>query len=230
MFTFVQPNPFDLLDREKARIDRFYANLANDAWHEPTRCAGWDRKDLLAHLCGVEDYKRACLDDTVEEFLSQGDSSDGYEQSNDAVVRRRRGDAPGNLLAEWRAKAADNHRRLRERGLDATLATSVGPYPLARQSFYLAGELAIHADDAGVPVTAQERPGRSAWRAAFGLDALGESAPRVSVEVTDGRYTATLDDVSATLSEEEFVEATSGRLPAGHPLPARLRRALTVLA
>jgi uncharacterized protein (TIGR03083 family) len=212
-----------------ARLDRFYTALAASDWHQPTRCAGWDRKDLLAHLCGVEDYTRACLDDSVDDYLSEVKSSGGYERHNDVVVRRRAGSPPGELLAEWRDKATGNHRRLRERGLDATMATSAGPYPLARQSFYLACELAIHGDDAGVPVSAAERSDRLAWRAAFGLEALGESASQIRVEPGDGHYAVTMDNLLATLSEEEFVEATAGRLAADR-VPAELRGALTVLA
>jgi uncharacterized protein (TIGR03083 family) len=211
-----------------ARIDSFYTGLTGPGWREPTRCAGWDRKDLLAHLCSDEDYTRACLDDTVGDFLSQ--ASGGYEKLNDELVARRAGDPPEELLAEWRAKAADNHRRLRERGLDATLATGVGPYPLARQSFYLACELAIHADDAGVPISADERAGRLAWRVAFGLDALGESASAVRVDPGPGKYAVSLGDATAVLTEEEFVEATSGRLPVDRPVPDELRRTLKVLA
>ncbi|HEV7897263.1 MAG TPA: maleylpyruvate isomerase N-terminal domain-containing protein [Planosporangium sp.] len=226
----MERNPFDLLDAEMVRLDHFYAGLADPGWREPTRCAGWDRKDLLAHLCGVEDYTRACLHDTLDDYLAEVKASGGYARYNDVVVRARADDPPDKLLAEWRAKAADNHRRLRERGPDATMTTSVGPYPLVRQSFYLACEKAIHADDAGVPVSAGERSGRLAWRATFGLQALGESAPQVRVEGGDGSYTVTLKDTSATLSEEDFVEATSGRLPADHPVPAEVRGALAVLA
>jgi uncharacterized protein (TIGR03083 family) len=202
----MQGNPFDELDAEARRVDDFYARLGPDEWREPTRCAGWDRADLLAHLVGIEDYTRACLDDRVDEYAKQAGDV-GYERLNEVLVERRRGTPGAQLLAEWRAKVAENHRRLRERGTDATLATSAGPYPLGRQAWYLACELAIHADDAGVPVPEAARSARLAWRSAFGLDALHEVHPEVTVDTTDGFRIG-----STVLSEEEFVEATSGRL------------------
>ena len=58
---------------------------------------------------------------------------------------------------------------------------AVGAYPVGRQAYYLASELAIHADDAGVPVGDKERPGRTAWRARFEPGARARSSDRVSV-------------------------------------------------
>jgi uncharacterized protein (TIGR03083 family) len=221
-------NPFDLLETEAQRIDRFFARLKPPDWMAPTRCVGWNRKDLLAHLGTVEDYTDACLDNTVEKFFGQAESA-GYERLNEVLVQRRANDSPAQLLAEWRTKVGRNHRRLRERGESAMLETSAGPYPLGRQAWYLACELAIHADDAGVPETPDERARRLAWRARFGLDALSESRPDLRVEVGDG-YRLQLKDEHAVLSEADFVAATSGRLPADHPIPASLRSALKVLA
>jgi uncharacterized protein (TIGR03083 family) len=222
-------NPFDLLDREAARIERYYAGLAGPAWTAPTRCAGWNRKDLLAHLCAIEDYVRAGLDNRVAEYAGQAGRV-GYQRLNDILVERRAGDSPAVLLDEFRAKVAENHPRLRERGVDATMATSAGPYPVGRQTCYLASELAIHADDAGVPVSAEQRAARTRWRADFALEALAESAGRVQVGLRAGDdLTVRMTGVSATLSAAELVEAAAGRLPADR-LPAALRRALVVLA
>jgi uncharacterized protein (TIGR03083 family) len=218
-------DPFEHLEAEAHRVDRFYANLGPPEWHVPTRCAGWDRKDLLAHLVGIEDYTRACLDDRVAEYAEQA-ADVGYERLNDVLVERRRDDAPEDLLVEWRAKVRDNLARLRERGPDGQIATSVGPYPLGRQAWYLACELAIHADDADVPVEPGERDARQAWRAAFGLDALAEVHPSVSVT----GYRVRVEDAEASLTEADFVEATSGRLADSSGIPSPVLRALRVFA
>lgn len=223
-------NPFDAFDAEAARIDRFYTELAPADWQAPTRCAGWNRKDVLAHLGTVEDYTRACLDDRVGEFAGQGGSDIGYERLNDVLVGQRAGTDPQQLLAEWRLKVKEVHPRLRERGRDGTMTTSVGPYPVARQTWYLASELAIHADDAGVPVGEQEYRERLRWRVTFAIDALAESAKQVQVESGGGdHYALRLAGAAATLTAEELVEAAAGRLPAER-LPAELRRAVVVLA
>jgi uncharacterized protein (TIGR03083 family) len=228
MGAMTEPNPFDLMEAEANRIDSFYSGLEPKQWVEPTRCPGWDRKDLLAHLLGIEEYTEACLADRVDEYLAQSD--EGFDDLNELLVRRHAQVERVELLKRWRERAADNRLRLRDRGTESRLATSAGLYPLGRQAYYLACELAIHADDAGVPVPADEVAGRQAWRAWFGREALAESAPQVEVaDVGDGTRVR-LDGVDLVLPEAEFVEATSGRLPADHPLPAQLRRTLTVLA
>jgi uncharacterized protein (TIGR03083 family) len=227
----MEVNPFDLLDAEAQRFDRFYRGLSGDQWNAPTRCTGWNQKDLLAHLVNIEGYTRACLEDKVEEYAS-GASEGGlasYERLNNALVAKRAGDRPEALLAEWRQALAHNHRRLRESVADAQLATAAGLYPLRRQAYYLACELAIHADDAGVPESERERPERLRWRAEFGLEALAEVRPEVVVTAGE-RYTVQVKDIAASLSRPDFVAGTSGRLPGDSPVPEPVRHALKVLA
>ncbi len=225
----VGADPVDLMDREAQRIDRFYAALDDAGWAAPTGCAEWNRRQLLAHLAAIEDYTRAGLDGAVADLFARS-SAEGMHEFNPWGVRQRDALSPADLLAEWRAMAADNRRRLRERGLDGTLDTSVGAYPVARQAYYLASELAIHADDAGVPVTPEERAERTGWRARFALVALAEAGRGITIEVVPGRQLVGLDGDAAGVDDEDFVAATAGRLRPDHPLPAKLRSALVVLA
>jgi len=225
----VGADPVDLMDREAGRIERFYAELDDAGWSAPTRCSEWNRRQLLAHLASVDDYTRAGLDGALADLFARSGASeiDGF---NAWGVRERAALSPAELLAAWRDAAADIRRRLRERGLDGTLDTSVGAYPVGRQAYYLASELAVHADDAGVPVDDAERPGRTAWRARFARLALAEAASGVTVEDVPGRLLVGLDGEAVALDEEDFVAAASGRLREDHPLPAKLRSALVVLA
>ena len=55
-------NPFDLLDTEARRLDSFYGRLAGDQWDAPTRCAGWTRKDLLAHMAWWHDHSARVIE------------------------------------------------------------------------------------------------------------------------------------------------------------------------
>ncbi|MEV0644320.1 maleylpyruvate isomerase family mycothiol-dependent enzyme [Phytomonospora sp. NPDC050363] len=220
---------FDHFDHEAARIDAFYTALEPGGWNAPTRCAGWDRKDLLAHLCGIEDYAEAGLDGTVAEHARHDGQELGYEDLNEARVTALRPLSTGELLAKWRAQVARIHPELRARGGDATIDTHAGPYPLGRQVFYFASELAVHADDAGVPVTEDERSDRDAWRVWFALDALQEVSPDVEANGADGVFTVRLGEESAELTAADLVEAAARRLPEGR-LPEALGRALVVLA
>lgn len=222
-------DPFDLLDAEAARIDLFYRGLSDAEWAAPTRCAGWDRRDLLAHLLAVEDYTRAGLDGTVAELMGAS-GAHGMDDFNAWGVRQRADRTPAQLLAEWREVATANRRRLRERGVDAELDTSVGGYPLGQQTYYLAAELATHADDAGILVTDDERAGRLAWRLRFASEALAEAGRDLTVSPDGDGVLVSYGDQRARLTPAQFVEATAGRLPADFPIPLTLRKNLTVLS
>ncbi|HZE41447.1 MAG TPA: maleylpyruvate isomerase family mycothiol-dependent enzyme [Stackebrandtia sp.] len=221
-------NPFDLLDAEAARVDRFFDGLTAPQWRVETRCAGWDRKDMAAHLIRIEDYIRTGLDDTVGDHFAEGGSSVGYERLNDILVERYRDTPVAEVLSQWRDRAAAQHPRLRERGVDGSIGTAVGDYPCGRQTFYFASEYAIHADDMGVPITADERAGRLRWRRDFTLDALREYG-RVTVTAAGDDFRVAAAGTSARLTAAELVEGAAGRLPAGS-LPEELRLGMVVMA
>ncbi|WP_213456237.1 maleylpyruvate isomerase family mycothiol-dependent enzyme [Rhizomonospora bruguierae] len=223
-------DPFDLLDAEAARIDRFYGGLSDADWGVPTRCAGWDRRDLLAHLLAVEDYTRAGLDGTVADLMGRAEGR-GMDDFNAWGVRQRAGRTPAQLLAEWRELSAENRRRLRERGADAEIDTSVGGYPLGLQTYYLATELSIHAEDAGAPITDEERAERLAWMFQFACVALREAGrDDVTIGPDGDAVVARQGEDRVRLGREEFVSAAAGRLPADFPIPPSLRKRLTVFS
>jgi len=229
LVALIGTHPVDLMDREAQRIDRFHTGLDDAGWAAPTRCDAWDRRQLLAHLAAIEDYIRAGLDGTVAELFARS-GADGHHDFNDWGVRQRDGLAPADLLAAWRAASEDNRRRLHDLPLESTVDTSVGPYPFVPQAYYLASELAIHADDAWVPVTAGERTGRTRWRSRFARVALAEADRGVTVEDVAGRLLVGLDGEAAAVDDADFLAATAGRLRPDHPLPPKLRAALVVLA
>src|SRR3989442_8009731 len=93
--------------------------------------------------------------------------------ANDIGIRELDDRSTDQLIADWRVANAETRAKFRERDGD-NVDTSVGPYPARWQAFHLAFELAVHADDVGVPVAAGEADGRVAWEAAFGRFALKE--------------------------------------------------------
>lgn len=226
---------FDLVDIEVARLDRYFSGLPEDAARRPSRCAGWLVRDVLAHLDGEEMYNQACLNDDIPGFYArlQGEGVGGFYEFGDfnewCVLQRR--DLPlTNVLEEWRMTNADTRRRMRERGRDGTLQTSVGPYPAGLQAFHYASEYATHADDVGAPVQPHEEPGRTRWRARVGRFVLGEQGSPAEVEQVDDRYRVRVGNVTQELSASDFVTATVARLPCDHPLDEQLRDALACLA
>src|SRR5438067_1392343 len=167
-------DPFDLLDVESERCARFFESSPD--WSVATRCDGWNVRDLLAHVGGVEVYHTACLDDSLgalfEEMGKKGATD--VDSFNGIAVEEGRSQPVEELLATWKDRNADVRRRLRERGRDGTLSSSVGPYPVGLMAFHIASEYATHADDMGVAVPESERAARTAWRAKVSEFALEE--------------------------------------------------------
>ncbi|MEU7830435.1 MULTISPECIES: maleylpyruvate isomerase family mycothiol-dependent enzyme [unclassified Nonomuraea] len=225
-------DPFDIFDAEAARLDRFFAGLDDAGWARPSRCEGWSVRDVLGHLAGEELYNHACLDGNVQDLLARlaREGVNGFHDFNEWSVRQRRDMPVEQVLAEWRTENADTRRRMRELGRDASLDTMAGPYPVGLQAFHYDSEYATHADDVGAPVTAEEAENRTRWRVAVGRFALSEQEAEVQVEQTAERVVVRTDGLNATLSPQEFVEATVGRLPTGHDLDPRIASALRCLA
>lgn len=225
-------DPFEILDAEAARLDAFFSALDGRAWQRPSRCATWSVRDVLGHLAGQELYNHACLDDDLQnlfDLLEQEEIStmDGF---NDWSVRARRGLPVAEVIDEWRTKNADTRSRMRALGRSATLPTMAGPYPVGLQTFHYCSEYATHADDVAVPVDPAEEHGRTGWRARFGRFTLEECDAPVRLTEIEGGYHVEFGDATAELSAADFVAATTGRLPADHPLDPSLREALQVLA
>lgn len=225
-------NPFDIFDAEAARLDRHFSGLDEAGWLRPSRCDGWTVRDVLAHLAGEELYNQACLHGSVQELLSRlaDEGIGGYNDFNEWCVRQRRELPIEEVLEEWRTQNGATREEMRALGPGALLDTMAGPYPTGRQAFHYDSEYATHADDVGAPVSAQEAPGRLAWRVAVGRFVLAEQDAKVRVEQSADQIVAAVDGVTATLSYPEFVEATVGRLPASHGLDPRVAAALRCLA
>ena len=215
-------DPYELLDTEAARIDAYLASIPDDdqAWDQPTRCADWNRRQLLAHLASTESYHHACLDDTLDAFIAKGIEGGATDVTsfNALGVAEHEGREPSAMLAEWRDLNARTREQLRERG-DRDMTTMVGPYPSRWQSFHVAVELATHADDLDVPVTEDEAPQRLAWRANVSRFVIAESKPDVSLSRSaDGQTVVTGQGIQATVDDLTLVEGVAGRLAPSGPL------------
>jgi uncharacterized protein (TIGR03083 family) len=223
-------DPWDLLDGEAARIDAHLRSLPAERWTAATRCEKWDVRAVLAHLAASEEYHQACVHGEVAGLftrMAERGATD-IEAFNDLGVADRADRSAAELLAEWRTANAQTRRDFRERG-DAAIDTSVGDYPNRLQSFHVAGELATHADDIGVPVSDAEREARLAWRARFSRFALREAKPDLEVEGESGTTRVRGGGVDVTVADHELVEAVAGRLPPTSRLSEAERAALSTM-
>ena len=208
---------FGLLETEQLRLERFFATLDDAGWDVPTACAGWRRREMIAHLAGSETYNLACLRDALGELMSSATAAGVSDvDSFNAWQVRLRADRPvEDVLREWRDAAAVVRRELRQLGRDGTLPTMVGQYSADAQAFHLAFEAAIHGDDVDIVVPDQERASRRAWMARFCAFALAEESRPVEVQRDDDRVRvrhAQTQEV-AELDDTELVAIFSGRAP-----------------
>lgn len=205
-------NPYDLMDAEAGRLDRYFSGLGESDWEKPSRCAGWSVRDVLAHLLSSEDYHHACIQGTVAALMTsvaeKGATDLGV--ANEIGIRELDDRSTDQLLDDWRRANAETRADFRERDGD-NVDTTIGAYPGRWQAFHLALELAVHADDVGVPVDPDEAAGRLAWEAAVARFALKEYDKGLDIAGRDGTTQVSGDGIDADLPDEVFVGAVSAR-------------------
>ncbi len=219
-------DPYDVMDVEAARIDRYVSGLGPAELERPSACAGWSVQDVVAHLAAGEEYNEACLDDAIGALFDRLGplGVNDLDSFNNYGVQEWRGHPISEVLDVWRRRCQRTRTELRRRD-GGDLPTMVGPYPVRWQAFHLASELATHGDDIDAP-PAQQPAG---WRPRFAVFALAETKPDVTVELTSGGALVVFDGQETTLSTDDFVAAANGRLPVDHPLAPGLRSALNVV-
>jgi uncharacterized protein (TIGR03083 family) len=221
-------DPYDLMAAEAARLDRYFAGLEEPVWSQPSRCAGWSVRDVLAHLLSSEQYNAACLDGTVGDFLASVGARGATDlpSANELGIRELDGRPTAELIGEWRDTNAQIRERFRARD-GGDVDSSVGAYPARWQAFHLAFELATHADDVGVPVTAQEEGARNAWQAQFGRFALKELNKDLEIKAGNGTTQVRGDGIDLELPDAVFVQAVAARLGDDGPLDVEQRALLS---
>jgi uncharacterized protein (TIGR03083 family) len=181
--------------------------LDKRAWSAPSHCRGWSVKDIVAHLSTDEVYNQACLDGTLNELPFSG----GLGGWNGRGVRIRRGFSPLETLQEWESRQERVRIAWGKIGVEGTIPTSVGPYPLRLQVWHLAREYAIHADDIEVSMSPVERRAQLRWRVAFGLFAAGEEGEDVDASLEGDRVRLRQDGREHELDLETFIAYLTNR-------------------
>jgi uncharacterized protein (TIGR03083 family) len=207
----VEPSTF--IDDEVQRLVALLAPIADDDpwWAEPSRCEGWSRLDVVAHLAANEEYHAACREGTVPSFLAAAveagvTSVDGF---NDLGIQKLAGTPASELLATWQREIATTSAALRERG-DGTVDSTVGPYPALWQAAHIAIEVATHADDVLGGRDADDAE-RWAWRAQLCRFLLEEHDAALQADAADGGTRVTGAALDALVDDRTFAEIVVGR-------------------
>ncbi len=222
-------DPYELMATEAARLEAYLGGAGANDWSAATRCAGWSRRDLLAHLAASEDYNQACLDGTVQQFLADIGAKGAVDlaSANEIGIRELDGQSPEQILETWRERNSRNREAFRARD-GGDVDSSVGAYPGRWQAFHLVFELATHADDLGVPASPSEAAARIEWQARFARFAIKELKPDLAIEARPGRTHVKGEGIDVELSDEEFVQVVAARLPAGTAIDADTAATLSV--
>jgi uncharacterized protein (TIGR03083 family) len=225
-------DPVGLLDQEIERLERFFESLEGPGWARGTRCTGWRRREVLAHMAGADAYHVAGIDDRLDEMMEAASTAGvtGIDSLNLWQVNVRADRTAAAVLEEWRTLTRAMREGFRRLGGEGTVATMIGPYPARMQAFHVANHMATHADDIDVPVDAADVAGRVAWRVAVCEFGLSEAGWPVELERSRDANRVRLGDAAAVFTDQEFVDAVNARLPADHSVPAEIRDAIKVLA
>ena len=99
-------DPYDLMDAEADRLDRFFSGLDTGAWTRPSRCAGWSVQDVLAHLVASEEYNIASLEGTVGDFLASVGARGATDlaSANELGIRELDDQSTEQLIEGWRSE------------------------------------------------------------------------------------------------------------------------------
>jgi len=201
-------NPVRAYDREIARLRAHLRKLPESAWSAASHCRGWSVKDVVAHLSTDEEYNQACLDGTLRRLPW---SAGGLEGWNGRGVRVRRLLSPLEALQEWEARQELVRRAWGRIGVEGSIDTSIGRYPLRLQIWHLAREYAIHADDIEVPLSEAERRAQLRWRIGFGIFAAKEEGDPVDASLTGDLVKLRQDGQVHELDMETFIAFLTNR-------------------
>ena len=117
----------DALAEQQAELASLLDPLTVEAWRRPTRCPGWDVRDVVLHLSQTDAMALASLeerfdDDLAERLTGAAGSPTTVDEGAAAMVAAERDQSPAAVHERWRRgaagllgafRAADLHRRVR---------------------------------------------------------------------------------------------------------------------
>jgi len=101
------------LAAQQAELSDLLVGMAEDRWHAPTRCVGWDIADVVLHLAQTDEMANASATGRYREQMNEIaqrlgpiDSPGSVDGAAALMVERERGDPVEDLRARWSSGAA----------------------------------------------------------------------------------------------------------------------------
>ena len=213
----------EALAEQQAQLAALLGPLTAEAWGLPTRCAGWDVRDVVLHLAQTDAMALASLEgrfgeDVAERVAGVGAPASTVDDGAAAMVAAERDQPPATVHERWRRgtarllqgfRSADPHQRVQ------WVAGTLSAQTLATTRL---AETWIHAGDVASAVGAHLPPderlrhvARLAWRTlpyAFGLAGQALAGP-VAFELrgpTGGAWSFHPEHAAVTVFEGDGVE------------------------
>ena len=137
-----------------ASARRWYAAaveaLATDDWRKPSRCAGWNAANVVAHVATWDRYMRALVLDATARDPSLLASVPGGLEERAKVAAEMATWEPAKLRPSALQESEETHAALHEvmqHAADTKLRTPSGEVPVTRWVTVLTGEYIIHGHD-----------------------------------------------------------------------------------
>jgi len=163
----------ECLAAQHAELDALLADLPEPRWATPTRCPGWTVADVVLHLAQTDELAAASAEQRPLQAGSWVVPAGGgtVDDAAGAMVAAERGRPAAEVLARWRAAAADARAALAGCDPKARLTWVEGDLAARTLATTRLAESWIHtgdvADALGVHLPASDRlwhVARLAWR------------------------------------------------------------------
>jgi uncharacterized protein (TIGR03084 family) len=163
------------LAEQQTELRELLAGLKPDQWRQPTRCEGWDVKDVVLHVAQSNEMAIASVDGRFAEFLTELGRglvpAVGVDEGAARMVERERGMSADEVRQRYSAGAADLLARVDAADPHARVQWVAGELSVRTLTTTRLAETWIHSGDVAEAVGVDLVPGRRlqhiarlAWR------------------------------------------------------------------
>lgn len=163
------------LAEQQAELRDLLGGLAATEWHAPTRCEGWDVKDVVLHVAQTNEMAIASVDGRLDEFLMAAGRglapAADVDEGAARMVERERALSSDDVCSRYSTGAADLLTRIEAADPHARVQWVAGQLSVRTLTTTRLAETWIHTGDVAEAVGASLAPAerlrhiaRLAWR------------------------------------------------------------------